>query len=481
VTPNEPVQLVQDIAMLQPAGPAAPGPAPTVERAIRDALGWTPKPGDTKGFIAALTRAYTPRPMDGTTAWDWTPRGYAIQADLGALTGAQASIYRRAQQALDASLPLLDALTPLIEYADPQATEASRAIVRAQLTQVVAELGAEGGPSVQLVDRLLDDLTGADPATETAPASSEDVEGQLGTLRERFGLKRDLINTVEEEQNFTSFIVLADYVLTIWRDWESQRAFFSGDDDGRPFFGTQLVLISRQLSVAAESIREVEAALAAVFIGPAERETLSVTIGTSRVFLGAMLDWAEKLITNDGPTLIEDGGIEGALSLAPTFETLIAQVNAFNPPTGTPPGFPPLYDNAVVRSALTAFRENLEAVHDLIEQLEPGEPVLGFPLRPPAIGPIAQPPSDVVIVVDAATSAPVGFVVALRGSGFAPEARLLLRDPLGAVAEQPAALTVRTPRGLSGQWANAPTLTGSWELVVRQDDVDHPVEPFDIA
>ena len=64
-----------------------------------------------------------------------------VQADLGEVTGAQASIYERAAVAVEHALPLLDMLKPLRPDADDESTESVRAIVRSSLTELVSELG----------------------------------------------------------------------------------------------------------------------------------------------------------------------------------------------------------------------------------------------------------------------------------------------------------------------------------------------------
>ena len=81
----------------------------TVEAALREALGWRPRPNDPRSFSAALVQSFDRHEVDGHTESTWTPRTYAAQvtADLGAITGAQASVYSRARVALDAALPLL--------------------------------------------------------------------------------------------------------------------------------------------------------------------------------------------------------------------------------------------------------------------------------------------------------------------------------------------------------------------------------------
>ena len=83
-------------------------------RAVSDVLGWKPKTGDVKGFIGALTQSFTLTEMEGHVDATWTPRSYAVQSDLsGGISGAQASVYTRAKDALDQTLPLLDGLYAL--------------------------------------------------------------------------------------------------------------------------------------------------------------------------------------------------------------------------------------------------------------------------------------------------------------------------------------------------------------------------------
>lgn len=233
--------------------PGAPGAAPLgpiVEGALREVLGWRPKTGDAKGFIAALTQSFRCSDVEGHTACRWTPRSYAaqIQADMGAITGAQASIFARATVALDQSLPLLDGLYALTINVLPEDQEAIRAIIRSELNELVSELGIEGGPRVQRVDELFELLLGLSPrilaqsphglaqlATLTDP---ERVKGQLAVLKERFGLFRRNADTIEQEQNLTNFLILVDYLNGLFTSWIAQRGFFDRSDRVEPFFGT---------------------------------------------------------------------------------------------------------------------------------------------------------------------------------------------------------------------------------------------------
>src|SRR5690242_12267919 len=68
--------------------------ARSVEQAMREVLGWRPKQGDAKGFVAALNRSFTCEEQKGVTKCEWTPRrgAMSVQADMGEITGAQASL-----------------------------------------------------------------------------------------------------------------------------------------------------------------------------------------------------------------------------------------------------------------------------------------------------------------------------------------------------------------------------------------------------
>jgi Carboxypeptidase regulatory-like domain len=134
----------------------------TVDQALRDVLGWRPST-DTTGFQAALAGAFPLRQVEGHTEWTWQQRGYAVQADMGALTGAQASIYARATSALDQIQPLLAGLIPIDPALyPPQDLEAIRTVVSSELTELVSELGIEGGPRIQRVNELFRLLLGED-------------------------------------------------------------------------------------------------------------------------------------------------------------------------------------------------------------------------------------------------------------------------------------------------------------------------------
>ena len=304
-----------------------------VEQAVTEVLGRRPRVADTKSFVAALTQSFTCTEVEGHSVCTWTPRGAIGQTELGAtITGAQASLYQRAKVALDNALPLLDKLTPLRPDADLQEVEAVRSIIRTEFIEVVNELGVEGGPRVQRVDDLFDVLI--DPASDNrrqrpqrrgfgilgtgtnilaSPNLLEELcSGEIGRLGDVFGLTRDRVNTIEEEQNLTNLVILRDYVDSLYDSWLEFRPSFLGGADN--FFGTQLVLLQRALSVVAESVSEVAFAMDSVFLGPAERQTVRIDFPapTPPMLVEELLSWVQTYASEEGPRIIQDAGKRGA-------------------------------------------------------------------------------------------------------------------------------------------------------------------------
>jgi|GEM_PF-1684270 len=297
----------------QRSGPPPISPlGQTVEGALREILAWRPKANDPRGFVAALNQAFSVTDVDGHTEWAWTPRSYAIQADMGAVTGAQASIYARAKAALDQSIPLLEGLYPLRADADTQDVEANRSVVRSTLTELVSELGMVGGPRLQRVDTLFRTLLGTDSEEQDA----ERVGGLLALMRERFGLERARVNTIDEEQNLTNYFILGEHVIALNRSWRTQRHFF--DRHGRDvFLGTQLVLLARAMAVVAESVQQSYFVMDSVFLSDAERQTIQLTFGSNRMTIAELLSWVERFASEEGPRVIREAGKDGVIALRP--------------------------------------------------------------------------------------------------------------------------------------------------------------------
>jgi len=316
---------------------ASGGGAPigkVVQNALRNVLAWKPRTGDPAAFVSALTQSFDLKTVEGHVEWKWNQRSYAIDADLGKVTGAQASIYARAKSFLDLVTPLIQGFNPLNPAFIQDDIDAIRAVVLNGVNELVNELGQEGGPRVSRVDQLFRLLLGpkggqiSSHATQPLGLDRDKLGGQLGLLRAKFGFDRHFVNTIPDEEMLTNFLILVDGVQGLLFTWTTQKKSFErrGND---VFLGTQAVLLSRSLGVIAESIQDACIVMDSVFLGVAERQVTELHLGPDRfggdssIFLGDLLSWIEDFATTEGPLLINEGGLLGVReTFVPTVEEL---------------------------------------------------------------------------------------------------------------------------------------------------------------
>ncbi|MGW6199988.1 hypothetical protein ACWF0M_27860 [Kribbella sp. NPDC055110] len=335
-------------SVARPANASGTGDqGPAVSAAIRDVLGWRPRVQDPQAFTAALSASFELSTFEDHVIAKYVPRGVAVQADLGGVTGGQASLYLRAKAAHEQITRMLDSLKPLRTDADPQDCEAYRGLVRDSVRRIVGEFGREGGPRVPLVDSAFGVLSGYQPTTAggsvgavpvvgatkhqaamwprtttgagglVVPAAVAEIDpdtvpGQLGALRDRFGLDDDHVNTVDEEKQRTSFWTLVELITDLQRSWDLRRLDFTlGAGNG--FLGTDLVQISRLLAAASEQVDELEAVLDSVLVSGAERQTVVLDSSTG-LTLDDLTQWLRVFVTQDGPNIIRDAGRDGLVS-----------------------------------------------------------------------------------------------------------------------------------------------------------------------
>jgi len=367
--------------------------AVTADRAIREVLSWRTKGDDPKGFMGALNQAFDLKQIEGHTEWTWTPRSYTVQTDMGAVTGAQASIFTRAKVALDQSLPLLDGLYPLIPYVEQEDLATVQAVVRSQFTSLVNEFGVVGGPRVPRVDELFELLLG--PGSPTNPEHIRKA-GSLGLVRQRFGLERRFVTTVDDEQNLTNYMILVDYVIGLKQSWNHEKSFFlRGISSRQPFFGTQLVLIARALDVVAQGVQDAYFAMDSVFMADAERQTsllnfadLTVWVpdrdtnslepftfpyDTSGLFVAELLDWVDRAATEELPALLQDAGKDGLESFKASTDRLRKFVHASMSPPQEARSLPPGYHTPRVKRALKLLADGLDEAFGLAFEVRAAE------------------------------------------------------------------------------------------------------------
>jgi hypothetical protein len=171
-------------------------------------------------------------------------------------------------------------------------------------------------------------------------------------------------NTIEAEQDITNFRMISDNLTSLLLTWLANRRFFELQVNQLPaFFGTQLVLISRQLSVIAETVEEVRFALNSVFIGPNERQTLLLVFSEHRLlpamYLEDILNEIVFSVTDEIPRLLNDGGrIAVNNNVLPVMQTLMNMIEGARDPQNIddlPDGFRTMR----VRRTLDDLRDQL--------------------------------------------------------------------------------------------------------------------------
>lgn len=374
-------------------------------KAISQTLGWKFKAGDHKGFSNALKQRFDLQEIEGHVEWTYKPGNYLLASDLSAdkpITGAQASLLAQMRNATDHGKELLDGLYPLRQLADDQDGPALKSLIEQLMDRLVEEMATPGGPRIPLVDSLFEQLVG--PTKPTVPTNGDDVKGALGTLRVEFGLSfvnGNLVNTVDEEVNLTSFRILVDYMLSVFGSWIANKASFS-QTSSNPFFGTQLVHISRQLSVVSAEVEQVRTMLDSVFLDQSERLTTRIPLTTfpsdvnlklqkgSQIYLSKelglsydlsmlveeLLNWTQVFASEEGPDQVENGGKYGVqnhfLPEAVRLRNLVyaatnkAVVKA-----------PPAFVTARVQTALLGLGSQLDEVAALADGLKYKIPAQG--------------------------------------------------------------------------------------------------------
>jgi hypothetical protein len=377
-------------------GGGAGGLGAVAARAIGDVLGWKANAADAKGFVGALTQSFTLTEVEGRIESKWNPKSYTVQTDLaGGITGAQASLYARAQVAQEKCLPLLDGLYALDPRADPEYVKALREMAKSQITEIVKQFGIVP-PSILRVNTYFEILLGVDrkkliqqeQEIETeifgirahVQTDPDRIGGTLGDIRKIYGIyfQKDnhdnpLSNSIEDEQDITNFRVISDYMTSLLLTWLENFKYFRLSMKHLPaFLGTQLILIGRQFNVVAETVNEVRFALDSVFIGPNERQQLLLEFSDAlpAMYLEDVLTEIESTVTDEGPRLIKDGGrIALYNNVRPVLHTLIDMIEGSRNPSNLS-GLPEGYRTPRVRRSLDDLRDQLVYLGKLVEQVE---------------------------------------------------------------------------------------------------------------
>jgi hypothetical protein len=417
-----------------PSGPSGGSLGQIATKAITDVLGWKINATDPKGFVGALTQSFTLTEVEGHVKSKWTPRTYAVQTDLsGGITGAQASIYLRAKDALDKALPLLDGLYALDPEADPEDVKALREMARNQMSEIVQGLGDISGPPVLRINTYFQILLGygtVDFNNPTPPVFDPDkIKGTLGTLRDTYGIYfkgNPFSNSIEDEQDITNFRIISDYMTSLLQSWLSNGQFFVLGGTTEAFFGTQLVLISRQFSVISETVEEVRFTLESVWIARSEQATLLLEFvdpSLPAMFIDDMLMQVSDFCREEGPRLLQDGGrLSVNNNILPVAKSLRHLVNQARRPTNLG-SLPDGYKTVRVQRALDDLHDQLKALIGLARPI-------GRDVPPPDAAPLTA--LSIISVTPASVNGaytPLVLPVMIIGTGFKPAAQCTFNRP----------------------------------------------------
>ena len=370
-----------------------------VTRTLQGVLGRSFKPGDHESFNAALNVSFETREVSGKNIFKHIPRAYpAVGAtDLGSgISGAQYSLVTFAKALHEQTRPLLKNLRSLNSSVDQEDLEATKAIFTTAWDEFIGELSREGGPRASRADdlasRILNDSGEA--------GNLIDLGAQLGVVINTVDGKKEVdrtkVVTPEEEGYLTSFIALADYYAAVSQAWIRYRDTFLGTD-----LGSGLLMIERALSVVEDGVNQVYAAMDSVNITQAER--LIITIGfdgpDKNLTVEDLLSWICSFASQEGPTLIRDGGRRGVQAIIPTAEKLDQLTDKFislirppktaTPPPATadrnataPPPLPEQFNHARVIHPLGELQRYLKELVKQAKAIAPPEPVTPPPTEP---------------------------------------------------------------------------------------------------
>lgn len=327
------------VSATEQGGPVAPSALQQrVIAALQGVLGRTFKQGDYRSFKVALEASFEYREVGGRDTYLWRPRAYPTSGatDIGGgISGAQYSLVSFANGLYEKTLPLIDQVYSLIPEVDREEVDAARAIYRSVWTEMIGELGREGGPRAPRANELSKGIFNRLDRS-TAEGHLVRLGGLLGmidvndegrtTLRKgRLRITRRRVVTTEEEGNLTNFISLADYFFAVDLSWDNYRRNFFQQD-----LGTGLLTLERQLSVLEESVNEVFVAMDSVFVDQAERLAILIDFDQYKdVSVEDFLSWIASFASTEAPGLIREGGKWGVQAILATADTLVALSGQF--------------------------------------------------------------------------------------------------------------------------------------------------------
>jgi len=300
-----------------------------VQREWRNVLGRVPRDGDVAGMLAALDRRFVAQEADGVDSWAYVPGSVVGQNDVGAgVTGAQASLASFAQRVSEEiATPVAEAQPLRMLDDNPDEVDIARAGFWASWQSFVASLGDEGGlpaaRSAVLLRQAREQLVrfgvqlGMFEQGALEVVVAVDGGSEIDAIR-RIPISREFVLTRDDEERLTGFLIVRDRVAAVARAFAETIA----TDAATPDYGMVFTWLQRDLDVLPELVRDVRWALDSVDFGLEQQEICALQPeDPNSMTLAGVLQWSEDL-SDEGRTLLQDGGVRGAAMLAERADAL---------------------------------------------------------------------------------------------------------------------------------------------------------------
>ncbi len=239
-----------------------------------------PRAGDAMGMTAVFASDFAL--SSGGLPGEWAPVDYAVSADLGALTGAQASLSARLRADAASIAADLRAVRPL------ERTDRSQSFLdemRDRLAAIPASLASEFQPSesqdapvpdLGLSQDRLDSVCGGEDACGV-PATPNDPPGggaRLSYYRTEESLSpAQALSSAENQASYDAYVDALRAFSRIQRAFDEVASHSARHPKPKKakLDPVQALAAMRAPGVLAESVQEAYAALDSVFVGAAER------------------------------------------------------------------------------------------------------------------------------------------------------------------------------------------------------------------
>jgi hypothetical protein len=273
---------------------------------------------------------------------------------IGGQSVAQMSLFERAHAALADAERRLDALKPMQTPIDPENLDALRAITLATYRRLVNELGRSGGPRADRAKGHFAVLIG-DPPVLTGDPPTLDTKTLLGKIHAQFKLDSG-INSQEDSSNVANFNVVRDNLIDVHRSFGTFMTTRSADPSEKA------ARFSRLLVMIQDDVTDVETAMDESNFDETDRDSKELPDLT--ITIQGLLLWISEFATEEGPEMVDEGGMLGIAATFPTVKSLHSLVGILHGLTEFP------VTDALVKESLKTLLDHLKDARDVAEDID---------------------------------------------------------------------------------------------------------------